>query len=152
MADFNMPEESTSSLLADVRGHHVAIRVPDRDTAIKWYRDKLDWRVIHTWTYDDQQLAYFAPPDDDRFMVELLAGGDLGPHPVRIYRDLGDSLRHAGYHHFFLTVADIDATMDELRRRDVNILTEPFQVDEISRNIAFFADPFGNVIELAEVI
>ncbi|SCW60508.1 Glyoxalase-like domain-containing protein [Rhizobium mongolense subsp. loessense] len=85
-------------------------------------------------------------------MVELLAGGDPGPHPVRVYKDLDDSLRHAGYHHFCLTVADIEATVEELRRRDVNILTGPFQVDEISRKIAFFPDPFGNVIELAEVI
>ncbi|ATN36985.1 glyoxalase/bleomycin resistance/dioxygenase family protein (plasmid) [Rhizobium sp. ACO-34A] len=152
MADFDFPEKNISSLFADVRGHHVAIRVPDRDTAIQWYRDKLDWRVVHTWAYGDQQLAFLAPPEDDRFMVELLAGGDPGPHPLPPYKGLADSLRYAGYHHFCLTVADIEATMDELRRRAVNILAEPFQVDEISRKIAFVADPFGNVIELAEVI
>jgi catechol 2,3-dioxygenase-like lactoylglutathione lyase family enzyme len=152
MAGFNMPERSTSSPFADVRGHHVAIRVPDRDIAIQWYQDKLDWRVIHTWPYGDQQLAFLAPPNDDRFMVELLAGGDPGPQTVPVYKDLGDSLRHAGYHHFCLTVADIESTVQELRRRDVKILAEPFQVDEISRKIAFVADPFGNVIELAEVI
>ncbi len=152
MADFTLPAKSPSSLFADVRGHHVAIRVPDRDTAIQWYQDKLDWRVIHTWPYADQQLAYLAPPNDNRFMVELLAGGDLGPRTVPVYKDLGDSLKHAGYHHFCLTVADIEATVEELRRRDVKILSEPFQVNEISRKIAFFADPFGNVVELAEVI
>lgn len=152
LADFNPQVESTSSLFADIRGHHIAIRVPDRDVAIKWYQDKLDWRVVYMWTYGDQQLAFLAPPNDDRFMVELLAGGDPSPHPLPPYKDLADSLRYAGYHHFCLTVADIEATMDELRRRDVNILIEPFQVDEISRKIAFVADPFGNVIELAEVI
>lgn len=152
MADFALPAKSTSSLFADVRGHHVAIRVPDRDVAIKWYQDKLDWRVVHMWAYGDQQLAFLVPLNDDRFMVELLAGGDPSPHPLPPYKDLADSLRYAGYHHFCLTVDDIEAAMDELRRRDVNILIEPFQVDEISCKIAFIADPFGNVIELAEVI
>ncbi|EJJ25150.1 hypothetical protein PMI11_06594 [Rhizobium sp. CF142] len=61
-------------------------------------------------------------------------------------------MRHASYHHFCLTGADIEATVEELRRRNVKILTEPFQVNEISRKIAFFADPFRNVVELAEVI
>lgn len=152
MADFTLPAKSPSSLFADVRGHHVAIRVPDRDAAIQWYQDKLDWRVIHTWLHADLQLAFLAPPNDDRFMVELLGGGDLGRQTVPACEDLSDSLRHAGYHHFCLTVADIQAAVAELRRRDVRILTEPFQVDEISRKIAFFADPFGNVIELAEAI
>lgn len=152
MPDLTLPAKSTPSLFADMRGHHIAIRVPDRDIVIQWYRDKLDWRVTHTWPHADQQLAYLAPPNDDHFMVELLAGGDLGPHMAPACKDLGESLRHAGYHHFCLTVADIEATMNELRRRDVTILAEPFQVSEIGRKIAFFADPFGNVIELAEII
>ncbi|MCR5942656.1 VOC family protein [Ochrobactrum sp. XJ1] len=150
MSHSNPQGDGTSSLFADVRGHHVAIRVPDRDVAIKWYQDKLGWRVVHMWPYGDQQLAFLAPPDDDRFMVELLAGGH--PHPLPPYKDLTDSLSYAGYHHFCLTVSDIEATIDELRRRAVNILVEPFQVDEISSKIAFIADPFGNVIELAEII
>jgi glyoxylase I family protein len=29
-------------------------------------------------------------------------------------------------------------------------MTEPFVVEAISRRLAFFADPFGNIIELAE--
>ncbi len=61
-------------------------------------------------------------------------------------------MKHASCHHFCLTGADIEATVEELRRRNVKILTEPFQVNEISRKIAFFADHFGNVVELAEVI
>jgi len=152
LPDFNRQVQSTSSPFADVRGHHIAIRIPDRDVAIKWYQDKLDWRVVHMWAHGDQQLAFLAPPNDDRFMVELLAGGDPSPHPLPPYKDLVDSLRYAGSLHFCLTVADIQAALDELRRRDVRILTEPFQVDEINRKIAFFADPFGNIIELTEAI
>jgi len=55
-------------------------------------------------------------------------------------------------HHFCLNVDDMDATVAELRHRGVTIVTEPFQLDEISRRLAFIADPFGNLIELAQVL
>jgi hypothetical protein len=40
----------------------------------------------------------------------------------------------------------------KLRSRDINIVTEPFVLPAISRKLAFFHDPFGNLIELAEVL
>jgi lactoylglutathione lyase/glyoxylase I family protein len=49
-------------------------------------------------------------------------------------------------------VDDVDATVAELRRRSVTIVTEPFVLPVIQRRLAFFADPFGNLFELAEVI
>jgi lactoylglutathione lyase/glyoxylase I family protein len=85
-------------------------------------------------------------------MIELLGGGDPLPIDAPTYTDLGDSLRYAGYHHFCMSVADIEATVAELRKRGVAIVTEPFKLDDISRKLAFFADPFGNLIELAEVV
>ena len=39
-----------------------------------------------------------------------------------------------------------------LRGRGVTIVTEPFVLPAISRKLAFFCDPFGNLIELAEVL
>jgi lactoylglutathione lyase/glyoxylase I family protein len=49
-------------------------------------------------------------------------------------------------------VDDVDATIDELRRRGVTIVTEPFDLPVISRRLAFFADPWGNLFELAQVL
>ncbi|MGO7733452.1 VOC family protein [Rhizobium leguminosarum] len=152
MADFILPAKNTTSAFADVRGHHVAVRVPNRAEALKWYTEKLDWRVIHLWPFADEELAYIAPPNDDSFMVELLAGGEPAPLAAPPYTDLGDSLRHCGYHHFCLVVSDIEASVAEFRKRGVKIVTEPFQLDDISRKLAFIADPFGNLIELAEVL
>ena len=45
-----------------------------------------------------------------------------------------------------------DQTVATLRARGVTIVTEPFVLEAISRRLAFFADPFGNLIELAEVL
>jgi lactoylglutathione lyase/glyoxylase I family protein len=37
-------------------------------------------------------------------------------------------------------------------RRGVAIVGEPFDLEAIGRRLAFFADPWGNLIELAEIL
>ena len=152
MPDFIPPAQKSASPFADMRGHHVAVRTPDLDTAKRWYVEKLDFRVVAEWDYADQKLAYIAPPTDDHFYIEVLGGGDTLPTEVRPYTDLGDSLKYRGYHHFCLNVKNVDETIATLRARGVTIVTEPFILPAISRKLAFFADPFGNLIELAELL
>lgn len=135
-----------------MRGHHVAVRTPDLETVKRWYIETLDFRLVAEWSYADQKLAFIAPPTDDQFYIEILGGGEPAPQDVRPYTDLGNSLAYAGYHHFCLNVASVDVTVRQLRGRGVTIVTEPFVVEAISRRLAFFADPFGNLIELAEVL
>lgn len=152
MPDFIPPAANTASPFADMRGHHVAVRTPELDAAKRWYVEKLDFRVVAEWDYADEKLAYLAPATDDHFYVEILGGGDPQPQEVRPYTDLGDSLKYAGYHHFCLNVDSVERAVEILRSRGVSIVTEPFTLPAISRRLAFFADPFGNLIELAEVI
>ena len=152
MAVVNTPSRNENSPFASMRGHHVAARVPDFAAAKRWYVEKLDFRVVHEWPYADQHLAYLAPATDDAFFIELLGDGDPRPIPKPIYQDLGDSLRLAGFHHFCLNVASIDQTAAELRRRGVTIVTEPFELRAIGRRLALLADPWGNLIELAQVL
>jgi glyoxylase I family protein len=71
---------------------------------------------------------------------------------VRPARDAAGSLAYLGYHHFCLSVSNIEDTVEKLRGRGVTIVAEPFNLDAISRKLAFFSDPFGNLIELAEVL
>ena len=148
----NPPAHNTKSPFASMKGHHVAVRVPDFEMAKRWYVEKLDFRVIHEWPYADQKLAYVGPATDDHFYIELLGDGEPKPIPKPVYTDLGDSLRLAGYHHFCLNVDNMDATIAEFRRRGITIVTEPFELPVISRRLAFIADPFGNLIELAQVL
>jgi catechol 2,3-dioxygenase-like lactoylglutathione lyase family enzyme len=152
MSIVKFPAKNSQSKLASMTGNHVALRVPDFEQAVKWYTEKLDFRIIHQWPYADQQLAYIAPPTDDNFTVELLAGGNPPPIPRQVYSDLGDSLHLAGYHHFCLTVDKMEEMIVELRKRGVTVVTEPFYLEAINRRLAFIADPFGNLIELAESV
>jgi len=152
MADFIPPPKNTASPFADVRGHHVAVRTPSLEEAKDFYVRKLDFRVVAEWSYADEQLAYLAPPTDDHFYIEVLGGGNTLPIEARPHTGLGDSLKYRGYHHFCLTVTSVDDTLATLRSRGVKIVTEPFVLSAISRRLAFFCDPFGNLVELAEVL
>ncbi len=152
MADFVLPAKNTSSPFADMHGHHVAMRTPELEAAKRWYVETLDFRVVAEWDYADEKLAYIAPPNDDHFYIEILGGGERAPEEVRPYTDLGNSLNNRGYHHFCLNVTNVNEIVDQLRSRGVTIVAEPFELAAISRRLAFFSDPFGNLIELAEVL
>lgn len=145
-----LPEKNINSVFSSMRGAHVALRVPDYATTVKWYQEKLDFRLIHEWPFGDLQLAYLAPANDDNFWIEILAGGQ--PAPKTGYEDLNESLHPGGYHHFCIDVANVDDTIAELKSRGVNIVGEAFNLPAISKRLAFFADPDGNLIELAERI
>jgi hypothetical protein len=60
-----------------------------------WFVEKLDFRVIHEWPYQDQHLAYVGPANDDHFYIEILGDGEPSPAPKARYEDLSDSLRYA---------------------------------------------------------
>ncbi|MGI5456510.1 VOC family protein [Streptomyces sp. CA-249302] len=65
------------------------------------------------------RLACLCPPDDDEFHVELLAG------PVH--------------------VDDVDAARAELAKRGVDLGGEPFEIEPVSRRLAFSGQaPAGN--------
>ena len=49
-------------------------------------------------------------------------------------------------------MSSVDETGKQLRARGVTIVTEPFVLPAISRRLAIVCDPFGNLIELAEVL
>ena len=149
-----MPVKRRSSVLS-MRGHHVAIRVPDFEASKCWFVEKLDFRVQKVWTYKNRKHAYLTPATDETLHVEILGGAPLKrpeTRPARTYVDLKDSLRDPGYHHFCLIVDDIDKTIAELERRGVAIVAKPFEIKAIQRRLAFFADPWGNLMELAQVI
>lgn len=49
-------------------------------------------------------------------------------------------------------MTSVDETLAKLRSRGVKIVSEPFVLSAISRKLAFFCDPFGNLVELAQVL
>ncbi|WP_328616758.1 VOC family protein [Amycolatopsis sp. NBC_00355] len=144
------PPKNPASPFASFGGHHVGIRVPDFAAAKDWYTGKLDFRVLQEWPYGELKLAYLSPANDDDFHVELLAGPVPFPKPV--LDDLGVSLQYGGYQHICVHVDSVDDALAELTGRGVDIVGEPFEIEDISRRLAFIRDPWGNMIELSETL
>jgi catechol 2,3-dioxygenase-like lactoylglutathione lyase family enzyme len=129
---------------------HAAIRVPDFDTAIAWYAQKLDFRLKQSLSLAGLTFALLSPADDDTFVFELLIGP--GADDRRPYQDLHDSYKTGGWHHMGFRVENVDGTVKELKRRGVRIVTEPRDVPAMKLRVAFFADPWGNIFEIIHAL
>lgn len=137
-----------SSPFASLKINHAAIRVPDFDTAVAWYADKLDFRLRQSVSLAGLTFSFLYPAADDSFHFELLAGPGAAERSP--YKDLHDSYKMSGWHHPGFRVDSVDDMIDELKRRSVTIISEPHDVAAIGLRVAFFADPWGNLFEVIQ--
>jgi catechol 2,3-dioxygenase-like lactoylglutathione lyase family enzyme len=138
----------TSSPLTSLKINHAAIRMPDFDTAVAWYADKLDFRLKQSVSVAGLSFGFLYPAGDDSFHFELMAVPGAEERPA--YKDLHDSYNMSGWHHPGFSVDSVDAVIDELKRRDVTIASEPHDVSAMGLRLAFFADPWGNLFEVIQ--
>jgi methylmalonyl-CoA epimerase len=128
-----------------LRNDHIGISVTDVDATIHWYTEKLDFEVEQRFCANHLSFAFLTR---DTIKLEILSGATTNETPE--ITDIVASLNPARVHHFCIAVDDLDATLDELRSREVNIIGEPFDVDAIGQRVAFITDDSGNVIEITE--
>jgi glyoxylase I family protein len=145
-----MTTPHASSPFASLKINHSAIRVPDFDTAVAWYADKLDFRLKQSVSVAGLTFGFLYPAADDSFHFELLAGPGAAERPL--YKDLHDSYKMSGWHHPGFSVDSVDDMIDELKRRSVTIVSEPHDVAAMGFRVAFFADPWDNLIEVIQSI
>ena len=134
--------------LSTARVAHVALRVSDRDAGVAWYRDKLGMRVARAFDLNGMTFTEMAMESADPFRLELVSGEGAMDRPGN--GELIDSFRLHGWHHLGVWVDDVDQAVAELTSRDVRITLEPTDNLEWKVRVAFFADPWGNVIELLQ--
>lgn len=141
----------TSRPFASWKFEHVAIRVPNLDTAVAWYSEKLDFRLIESSPVGDKLYGFMSSPaSETSFTIELIAGPGAEDRPT--YTNLGSSLKLFGLHHVAFRVESVDDTITELKHRGVTIVLEPRDVHELRLRLAFFADPWGNLFEVIQGI
>lgn len=126
---------------------HVGISVTpdDLDATLDWYSSKLDFAVDRRFVVDDTTFAFIV---SGGVKIELVAGAS---HRNEVPTDdLLASLDPQRLHHFCIAVEDLDATVSQLRDRDVHLIGGSMDVPAIGQRIAFITDNIGNIIELAE--
>ena len=121
--------------------HHIAIIVSDHDAALDFYVSKLGFAIIrdnYRPNRNDWKLDLDA---GDGIELEIFA--ESNP-PKRVNRPEACGLRHLAFR-----VADIDATVAELKQKGIDC--EPIRTDEFTnRRMTFFFDPDGLPLELHE--
>jgi catechol 2,3-dioxygenase-like lactoylglutathione lyase family enzyme len=150
MSESNMvPAVNVPSPFASWKVDHAGIRVPDFEEAVAWYTTKLDFRLIKTVSIGQLTFGFFSPAADDSFSIEVMAGPGAVARPP--YDNLHASYDMSGWHHLGMRVKSVDVAIDELKRRGVKIVSEPHDVPALGLRLAFFADPWGNLLEVTQL-
>lgn len=135
------PDNNSNSDFSDVTAGHVAIKTTEYSGLIKWYLEKLDFRLVREFSAGEMRLAFLAPPNTNQFLIEVL--------DVANANQLNKAEEKSGYDHLCFNVENLDRTMKKLGERNVEIVRH-FAMPAIGKRIAFISDPFGNKIEFCE--
>lgn len=146
----NKDPQPAGGPFASARIGHAALRVPDLEASKRWFIEKLDFCVDREWHLGSLRFAWLRPAGDDSRHIEIVGGNSPEPNPD--FGTLDETLEYGGYHHVCIQVGNLDRALEELRRRNVVTVGAPFAVAEIGRRMAFIADPWGNLVALAEVV
>ena len=115
---------------------HVALVVEDYDQAIRFYVDKLNFRLVEdTVQNPTKRWVVVAPPGSDGCSL-LLAKGDNAEQKTRIGNQTG------GRVFLFLQTDNFERDFANLKAKGVTIIREP--VKEAWGTVAVFADLYGN--------
>lgn len=136
--------------------HHIAIGVPDIEAALVFYCDVLgfavDWRNDVSADNDKAGAAVGLPGLEAR--MAMLKGPDicieLWQYAKPEQRDRRSDPADLGYPHMALAVEDIEAEYRRLKAAGMSFVGPP--VDFGTQKAIYGRDPFGNIIELLEII
>lgn len=129
----------TNEVLGGGGFHHVAVRVPDFDAAMRFYKDALGLQEKIAWGEADKRAVMLDTGDGN--YLEVFAGGSVEPPS-------GGSILHLAFR-----TKNIDAAIERVRAAGAKVTVEPKDVvlpsrpQEIPARIAFCIGPAGEVIE-----
>lgn len=115
---------------------HTMLRISDVDVSLRFFRDALGLRVLHTAPNPSGRftLIYLAAPGDDGAQIELTHNWD--PEPLGLSRNFG---------HIAYAVENIYATCERLQSWGVEIARPPRD-----GRMAFVRSPDGISVELLQ--
>lgn len=126
---------------------HVTLPVHNLDEAKEWYTDNLDLVVRDDAEFGDEDFRWLtvSPPDQEEVRI-VLQEPNVTLHGEDRAHNLREQIGHAPTMVF--QVDDCEATVDLLRKRGVEVLSEPAPSDwGVS---AMITDLYGNPINLVE--
>lgn len=138
---------------------HIAITVSDTQRALEFYVGKLGLKQVEQHQLEGEKSDMAGGLQGSRAQsTRLAADGTPGIliDLLEFFTTHGDKhvtpLGSVGSCHFALTVEDLPATVDALRKSGVEFISGPvnFELTEGSVSVCFCYDPDGNLVELME--
>jgi methylmalonyl-CoA/ethylmalonyl-CoA epimerase len=132
--------------MMDIRPEHAGISVGDLEASIAWYRDMLGFTVdrIVQIPEDTGRVALMSLGD---FRLELFCIPEANPLPDERRYPWTDIRTH-GIKHIAYAVSDIEALMDSLKEKGVDVVWDTRVHD--GDTCAFVRDNTGNLVEFVE--
>ncbi len=136
--------------LSNAKASHVCIRVENFKETIKWYTEKLNFKVEQQWKAPHiDSLADFAYISFNGFMIEIIGGGKVN-NVIPAAKTVLEEFTSFGYRHLCFDVDDVDAVYAQLQKRGVHFLRAPVTNNTIRKRILLIQDNNGLVIEFAQ--
>jgi catechol 2,3-dioxygenase-like lactoylglutathione lyase family enzyme len=110
---------------------HTAIASPDPKRLAEWYVQKLDFRINYTYAGN-----YFVRASNGTLIEIIPSEGERAPQ----------KMKDPGIRHMAIAVDDFDAASEELRKRGIEFITQPTNVQ--GNRLIFFHDGDGNILHL----
>jgi glyoxylase I family protein len=110
---------------------HTAIASPHPQRLAQWYVDTLGFRINYEYSGN-----YFVKAPDGAMLEIIPSEGD--PLPAQ--------MKTPGLRHLAVAVSDFDAAAEDLKRKGVNIVSEPLNLS--GNRLLFFTDLDGNLLHL----
>jgi catechol 2,3-dioxygenase-like lactoylglutathione lyase family enzyme len=138
---------------AALRFDHVSLNVRDFDAAMRWYQQKLGFRVDVAWRVNalaGKRLAYLRLNDTVLELVEADSGGIGLPEAM----SFAEHFARTGYGHLCFRADNVDAVLAGLAAEGVPtfVRAETYDLDgtPFRRRVGFVKDMEGNVLEFGE--
>ena len=154
MADVTMAQRESSSKTASggakpvfkAHGAFVAITVPDIDVAAKWYVEKLGLKIVKNHAMRPDNKAGVTVLQGDGFAVELIWLDGSAPlskvaPQVKGPQEIYGILKSGIY------VDDLDATLKELKSRNVTMAFDTFYDKSMDCRMFAIRDNNGNILQ-----
>ncbi|HHF0522398.1 TPA: VOC family protein [Vibrio alginolyticus] len=136
----------SQSAFKALKPYAVTLSVYDFNVLIRWYCDKLDFRLIKEKHYPEFGTSLVLL-ELNGFHVELIKDVESVPSPKK---ELPPAhTRFQGLTQFSFLCEDIDAVRSDLTERGIP-LTWEFSNEELGLSFIFIQDPEGNLIQFMQ--